>query len=86
MYISLDDEHEKKLRKIAERDFGGSKGAIRDALEAAIDRLDQALRDESERQKRIKKFRALMDKGFTGFSMNLKGKKLWENRGELYDR
>ncbi len=74
--ISMKDEDEEKLRKLAERKYGKMKGAIaRTIVEAVENRLSQ---DEEEKLR--KHALEILEKGIH------MGKKLWKTRDDLYDR
>ncbi len=74
--VTLKDEKERKLRRLAKEKYGGKKGSIAKTLEEGIDKLDTDSKRERARQQLIQ----LME---IGFDM---GKNLIRHRNELYDR
>lgn len=82
MYISFDKNDQSLVRKLARERYGGKKGAITDVLRDAVYLMVQKEKDEAEREKSIKRMLAHMEKGL----IDLKGKKAYERREDLYDR
>ncbi len=78
--VSLDDEVERKLRRLAREDYGGKKGALSEAVTRGVLALD------AQRERRRWAAEALELARNSGWSMNLKpGEKVYESRDELYD-
>ena len=74
--ISLKDEDEAKLRKLAKEKYGKMKGAISKTIVEAVERnLTQ-----TEEEKLCKRALALLD------NPRPLGKRLWKTRDDLYDR
>ncbi len=82
MYISFNKEDQEIVRHLAENKYGGKKGAITEVLRAGVHLLLEKEQDEVERQKRIKRFRAMMDKGFNA---GLGNRKAYEKRDDIYE-
>src|SRR3989338_2349867 len=82
MYISFNKEDQEIVRKLAEERYGGKKGAITDVLRDGVRLLAQKEQEEAEHQKRIKRLRAFMDKGF---NMGLGNRKAYEKRDDIYE-
>lgn len=76
--ISLNDEKEQLLRRLALERHGGKKGSISAVVEEALTEL--ALRERKMRA--IHHQIALMRKGF---DMGLGNKKIYNKRSEIYD-
>jgi Arc/MetJ-type ribon-helix-helix transcriptional regulator len=76
--VSLDEEHEAFLRRLAQ-EKGGKKGVISDIIQAALDGLKEKEKKEQERQEAIKRIIRRMEtaepRGFRGY----------KTRSELYD-
>ena len=76
--MSLDDDSEKKLRKLAKERYNNRKGSMAKIVAEGIRKIestnDPAI-SESTRQ-----MLALMDKGFR------LGRRLYKDRSELYER
>lgn len=49
--LSLDEKHEKKLRDIAMKEFGGKKGALSAIVEKGIDLADTEIRQKKANEK-----------------------------------
>ena len=84
LYISLDEEHEKLLRKLAQEKYEGKKGSISKIISEALDDLYHEQKHKNRRKESINQLMELSNKG-----LNLgvkKGKKIYEDRGELYVR
>lgn len=75
--ISMDDDHEALLRQLAQKKYGGKKGALRMVVQEALSQLSKNKEETDEAEKR--KFFEFLDKG-----LNFKYK-MYKNRGELYD-
>lgn len=75
--VSLDEEHDKLLRRLAAR-RGGRKGDLSNVVAEGLDELARSDAKEASREQLF----ALMRKGF---DLGLKGKKVYESRDELYD-
>ena len=77
VYVSLDEEHEVLLRRLAQEKYGGKKGSISDVIQEALNELK-----EKERKSRARKqFLETIDKGINlGFKGNA-----YESRDEIYD-
>ncbi len=82
MYISIKNESEKKIRQWAQEEFGGKKGAIGEVVDALVESYEKEKQRQVEQEKRIKRFRAMMDKGF---KMGLGNKKPYEKREDIYE-
>ncbi len=78
MYISIKNDNETNVRRWAQEDFGGKKGAISAVIDAAVETYAK----EKARQKSVDRMVAHMKKGL----FDLKGKKAYEKREDLYDR
>lgn len=78
MYISLGKEKEKLLRKMAQEKYGGKKGSLTAVIEEALDVLQR----DQERKRSLDRAIAHMKKGF----IDLRGKKPYEKRADLYER
>lgn len=74
--VSLDEEHEAFLRRIAQ-EKGGKKGVISEVVQEALNELKQ--KDKKERAR--KQFLQTIEKGI---NLGFKGK-VYENRDEIYD-
>jgi len=77
--ISLDEEHEKKLRALARQKNGEKKGALSEFVSYAVDVAEK----EEKRMQAVKRAIARMEKGFD-FGLK-KGQKAYETRDEIYD-
>jgi hypothetical protein len=74
--ITLDDKRERKLRRFAKEKYNNAKGAMRNVVSEALDKLEFEDQREQARQRLI----AGMHNGF------YMGKIIIKNRDELYDR
>ena len=74
--IALDDEREKKLRRLAKEKYNGGKGSIAKVLKEGLDKVVA----ESKRERARKRLIELMEKGFDS------GGWLFKKRADLYDR
>ncbi len=75
--VSLDDEHEAVLRRLAQEKYGSKKGAVSNVVQDALDKT----KDISEKEQAKKRLNQLME---TGINLGFKGK-IYESRDELYD-
>ena len=76
--VSLDSEKELLLRRFAKELYSNKKGSISMVVSRSLDELAK-----KDRKLRAAKHQlALMKKGF---SLGLKNKKAYEERGEIYD-
>ncbi|OIO26652.1 hypothetical protein AUJ14_01380 [Candidatus Micrarchaeota archaeon CG1_02_55_22] len=75
--VSLDEAHDKLLRRLAAR-RGGKKGDLSNVVAEGLDELARSDAKEASREQLF----ALMRKGF---DLGLKGKKVYESRDEIYD-
>ena len=73
--LSIDEDTEKLLRRMAHKRYGGKKGALSKVASEAIRRYN----DDSEEKQR-EEFFAMLRKG-----QDLGGYKMYKNRSELYD-
>jgi|GEM_PF-1279064 len=74
--LSLDKEHEKKLRGIAMKEFDGKKGALSAIVEKGIDLVEQEVRQRDAHEKLM-----WLIKNKTG-----KAKEKWTfDRNEIYE-
>jgi len=72
--ISLDDDYEALLRKLAQEKYGGKKGSLSEIVQEALTKMQDKSRTEE-----ISEFKKMLEKGF-------KGKyKMYKNRSEIYD-
>ncbi len=78
IFISLDDSNEGFLRRFALERFGAKKGAISKTVAAAL----IALRQNEGREKAVARLLSSMEKGV---DLGLRGRKIYSERGELYD-
>ncbi len=78
MLISLDDTHERLLRRLAKERHEGRKGSIRAVVEEGIDELAKKAHKELAVERMLARMRKGMSLGFG------KGK-AYESRNELYD-
>jgi len=76
--ISLKEDDEKLLRELARSLGGGKKGAISAVVSAGIEEL-------AKKQNQAKSAKAQLELMRKGFNFGLKGRKAFENRGDLYD-
>ncbi|MBI3588203.1 hypothetical protein HY995_03725 [Candidatus Micrarchaeota archaeon] len=77
--VSLDERHELLLRTMAREVNGGKKGSLSKVIEAGIDEL-------AKRGKRIRAAKSQIAMMKKGFNLGLGDRKIYETRGELYDR
>jgi DNA invertase Pin-like site-specific DNA recombinase len=77
VYISIDDDHEAMLRRIAAERYGAKKGSISEAVMAAIDELEKKSKKERAKAKLIESMEKGYDLGFKG--------RAYKTRDELYD-
>lgn len=77
--ISLDEEHEVLLRRLAKERHGGGKGSISAIVEEGVDELAK----QEKRERLLKRVVARMKKGFP---MGFGNRKIYEYRDELYER
>lgn len=82
MYISFGKDDQQLVRKLAEKKYGGRKGAITDVLRDAVHLLAEKEKEDAEQERRIKRFQALMEKGFKG---GLGQRKAYEKRDDIYE-
>lgn len=82
MYVSFNKEDQQLVRKLAEKKYGGRKGAITDVLRDAVRLLAVKDLEDAERQRRIKRFRAFLDRGLKG---GLGDRKAYGSRDDLYE-
>ncbi len=74
VYISLDDEDEAKLRKLAQEKYGGKKGSLSEAVSEAIENMEKQSKDE------------LKDEFFRKLEEGISFKyKMYQRRAEIYD-
>ena len=78
IFISLDDSSEGFLRRFALERFGAKKGAISKTVTAAL----IALKQNEGREKAVARLLSSMEKGV---DLGLRGRKIYSERGELYD-
>lgn len=78
VFISLDEESEGLLRRLAREDYGGKKGAIRVVVSDALHEL-------AFKKRRLRAARRQLDLMDAGFDFGLKGRKPYQKRGEIYD-
>ncbi len=76
--ISLDDEDEALLRRLARERRQGKKGALSGVV-------SEAVRGLAERDRRVKSARRLVEKMRCGFDLGLGGKRVYKSRSEIYD-
>lgn len=72
--ISLDDEYEAILRKLAQEKYGGKKGSISETVSEALKKLQ-----EESRERYADEFKALLLKG-----LHFKYK-IYRQRAEIYE-
>ena len=72
--ISLDDETESLLRKLAQEKYEGKKGALSEIVKEALGKMK-----ETDRQKELEEFKKMLKKGLK-FEY-----KMYKNRNEIYD-
>lgn len=77
VYISLDDEHEAFLRRLAQEKYESKKGAISEVIQNALDML----RENEKKEIAKKQFRETIEKGI---NLGFKGK-VYISRDELYE-
>lgn len=77
VYLSLDDDHEAKLRQIAAEKYGSKKGSLSETVMAAIDEL-------AKENKKLAAKAKLLESMEKGFNLGFKGK-AYASRDELYD-
>ena len=78
IFISLDDTSEGFLRRFALERFGAKKGAISKTVAAALLTLKQ---NEGKVRARAR----LLSSMEKGVDLGLRGRKIYSERGELYD-
>jgi len=84
VFISLDENHEELLRKLAQEEYGGKKGSISLIMQRALDVLKQK---QENVQKRLEARQKLLLRIKNARKLNmLKNKKAYESRDELYER
>ena len=72
--ISLDEDHEELLRKLAREKYGGKKGSLSEVVKEALEKMK-----EKSRKQQVDGLILLLKKG-------LKGKyKMYKQRSEIYD-
>lgn len=76
--ISLDDEAEKLLRKLAENRYANTKGSLSYTVKDALVDLDLKEKEE-KRLQAVQNLIKIMDKGL------ISGYKMYKNRNEIYD-
>lgn len=74
VYISLDDEDEAKLRKLAQEKYGGKKGSLSEAVSEAIENMGKRSKDELKEE-----FFKKLEEGVS-FSY-----KMYKKRAEIYE-
>ncbi len=72
--ISMDDDYEALLRQLAQKKYGGKKGALRKVVQEALEKLNS----ESDEAARLE-FMNFLRKGLS-FKY-----KMYKNRNEIYD-
>ena len=72
--ISLDEEYEALLRRLAQEKYGGKKGSLSEIVQEALDKMK-----EEDREKEIEEFGKMLRKGLR-FKY-----KMYEKRSEIYD-
>ena len=77
--LSLGDEDEALLRRLARDRKGGKKGALKDLVSEAV----RELAKKDARITAVRRQIALMDEGF---DLGLGSRKAYGSRGELYER
>ncbi|HIH20376.1 TPA: hypothetical protein HA244_03855 [Candidatus Micrarchaeota archaeon] len=77
--VSLDDDVEEQLRRLAQEIYSGKKGAISYVVSEAV--MEMAQKDK--RQKAIERAIKNMQKGL---HLRLGERKAYENRDEIYER
>ena len=74
--VSLEEEDEHKLRRLAQEKYQGKKGSLAKVISEGLGRMEA----ESKREQALKKLFARMEKGYA------LGIKRIKHRSELYDR
>ena len=74
--ISMSEEDEKLMRRLAKRKFGGKKGSLSKVMSEALHKYNQ----NDERKKEIDDF----IENYAG-KLNLGGYKMYKHRDEIYD-
>ncbi len=75
--ISIDDNTEKKLRRLAHKKFGGKKGSLSRAVTEVVNRYSDD--DDGERRKGLQEFMKTLHRGIH-FEYTM-----YKNRNEIYD-
>ena len=78
MLLSLNDEDEALLRRLAREKYHSKKGALSGVVSEAVHEL-------AGKDRRINSARRLIEKMRRGFDLGLGSKRVYESRGELYD-
>lgn len=72
--ISLDEDHEELLRKLAREKYGGKKGSLSEVVKEALEKMK-----EKDREDAIAEFKELLKKGIKGKYI------MYKKRSEIYD-
>lgn len=68
--LSLEKEYDKKLRKIAKKEFGGQKGSLSLAVERSIDLLEKEIKMQRAREKLLNLSKENNEIGIGKFNRN----------------
>ena len=82
IFLALDTDHEKLLRRLAQERYEGRKGSISRIVSEALDDLYHKQKEKNRKKEALSRLFSLSEKG-----INLgvkKGKKIYEKREELY--
>lgn len=77
--ISLSDDEEEKLRTLAKELYGGKKGSLSEVVSLALSMVESA--KKKEKKQSLQRLIKTMEQGY---HLGYKGKKVYEQRDELY--
>ncbi|MBI5635811.1 hypothetical protein HY993_02500 [Candidatus Micrarchaeota archaeon] len=80
VFLSLDEERERKLRELSRLRYGGKKGSLSHAAADAIELLYSAQKQPHEK-KSLERLVQTMEKGF---KIGLASNKAYESRADIY--
>lgn len=84
VFVSLDEEHEELLRRMAQEEYSGKKGSLSEIIQKALDTLTEK-KQEQEQKKKAKGEMLLRMKQAKKLGVLQKGK-AYIKRDELYER
>ena len=73
--VSLDDEHERLLRQLAQEKYGSKKGSVSTVVEQALDKFKTEDREKAVKERLKKRLKQGIDFQY----------KMYQKRSEIYD-